>query len=57
MRTIFSLLLRRARDCGIPRGQCDAVAFVQRFGSSVNLHPHVHVLVLDGVFATVPHEK
>src|SRR5262249_9971668 len=41
----------RARDCGIPRGQCGAVAFVQRFGSSINLHPHVHVLVLDGVFA------
>ena len=51
VRAIFSSLRRRARDCGIPRGQCGAVAFVQRFGSSINLHPHVHVLVLDGVFA------
>jgi hypothetical protein len=51
IRAIFSSLRRRARACGIPHGQCGAVAFVQRFGSSVNLHPHVHVLVLDGVFA------
>jgi hypothetical protein len=51
IRAIFSSLRRRARACGIPRGQCGAVAFVQRFGSSLNLHPHVHVLVLDGVFA------
>ena len=51
IRTIFSSLRRRARDCGIPRGHCGAVAFIQRFASSLNLHPHVHVLVLDGVFA------
>src|SRR5262249_13095961 len=51
IRAIFLSLRRRARACGIPRGQCGAVAFVQRFGSSVNLHPHVHALVLDGVFA------
>jgi hypothetical protein len=29
------------------------VAFVQRFGSAVNLNPHLHVLVLDGVYAPV----
>src|SRR5438093_12962869 len=34
---IFSSLRRRARACGIPRGQCGAVAFVQRFGSGLNL--------------------
>ena len=37
IRAIFSSLRRRARDCGIPRGQCGAVAFVQRFGSGLNL--------------------
>ena len=26
------------------------MTFVQRFGSSLNLHPHVHVLMLDGVY-------
>src|SRR5438034_5585884 len=51
IRAIFSSLRRRASASGIPRGQCGAVAFVQRFGSGLNLHPHVHVLVLDGVFA------
>src|SRR5262245_54522044 len=51
IRAIFSSLRRRDRACGIPRGQCGAVAFVQRFGSGLNLHPHVHVLVLDDVFA------
>jgi hypothetical protein len=30
-----------------------AVAFPQRFGSSLNEHPHVHVLATDGVFAEV----
>jgi len=29
---------------------------VQRFGSGLNLHPHVHVLVLDGVYAGVEGE-
>ena len=27
-----------------------SVTFVQRFGSSLNLNPHVHVLMLDGVY-------
>ena len=27
-----------------------AVTFVQRFGGSLNLNPHLHVLVVDGVF-------
>ena len=54
--SIFSSLRRRARACGIPRGQCGAIAFVQSFGSGLNLHPHVHVLVLDGVYAGVEGE-
>ena len=39
IRAIFSSLRRRARACGILRGQCGAVAFVQRFGSGLNLTP------------------
>ena len=27
-----------------------SVTFVQRFGSSLNLNPHLHVLMLDGVY-------
>ena len=30
--------------------RCGSVTFVQRFGSALNLNPHFHVLVLDGVY-------
>jgi hypothetical protein len=40
-----------AREYGIPGGQCGAVTFIQRFGSALNLTPHFHVLVFDGVYA------
>ncbi len=30
-----------------------AVAFIHRFGSSLNTHVHFHVCVLDGMFETV----
>jgi len=32
------------------RREIGAVTFVQRFGSALNLNPHLHVLVADGVF-------
>jgi len=32
--------------------RCGSVSFVQRFGSALNLNPHFHVLMLDGVYAT-----
>jgi hypothetical protein len=41
---------RQAKAQGHPRGRCGAVTFVQRFGSSINLNPHLHVLMLDGVY-------
>ena len=53
---VFQLLRRKAREHGIPKGRCGAVAFVQRFGSSVNLHVHGHVLVFDGVYAALEGE-
>ncbi len=36
---------------GHDRARWGSVTFVQRFGSSLNLNPHVHVLMLDGVYA------
>ena len=30
--------------------RCGSVTFIQRFGSALNLHPHFHVLMLDGVY-------
>jgi len=38
------------RNLALPSGQGGAVTFVQRFGSTLNLHVHYHVLVLDGLF-------
>jgi hypothetical protein len=32
------------------RPQCGAVTFVQRFGGSLNLNVHFHVVLLDGTF-------
>lgn len=51
LRSLFADQRRRARrHFGIPRGQCGSVTFIQRFGSALNLTPHFHVLVLDGVY-------
>lgn len=39
-----------AKVAGHTNAHAGAVTFVQRFGSSLNLHLHVHTLSLDGVF-------
>jgi hypothetical protein len=57
VRTVFASLRRRAREhWGIPRGQCGAVTFVQRFGDALNLNVHFHSLVLDGFYESKPFE-
>jgi len=50
LRTLLTWIRSRARRRGIQDGRSGAVTFTQRFGSSVNLNPHFHALVLDGVF-------
>ena len=47
---IFASYRARAKRGGVEDAQCGAVNFVQRVGSSINLHVHFHVAVLDGVF-------
>ena len=37
-------------DSCTERANAGSVTFVQRFGSSLNLNPHMHVLMLDGVY-------
>jgi hypothetical protein len=41
---------RRAREEGHEAARCGSVTFVQRFGSALNVNPHFHVLMPDGVF-------
>ncbi len=33
-----------------PRGRLGAVAFIHRFGSTLNPHLHFHCVVIDGMF-------
>ena len=40
---------QQARVQGYADTRCGSVTFVQRFGSALNLNPHFHVLMLDGV--------
>jgi hypothetical protein len=47
---IFASYRGRARRRGLRAAQCGAINFVQRFGSSLNLNIHFHVVVLDGVW-------
>ena len=56
MRALFADQRRRARihHCVQP-AQCGSVTAIQRFGSALNLNPHFHSLVLEGVYAGPPH--
>jgi hypothetical protein len=54
LRAVFALQRRRARRQGLCGGQAGAVSFVQFFGSALQVTPHFHSLVPDGVF--VPRE-
>lgn len=52
MRAVLGFLRHRARtEQGVADGRGGAVAIIQRFGSALNLNPHTHALVVDGVFA------
>jgi hypothetical protein len=58
VQTVFTSLRRRARKT-LParKAYCGAVTFLQRSGGSINLNPHFHSLILDGVYLSrVPYE-
>ena len=54
LQTLFAWQRRRGRARGIGQGQTGAVTFVQRFGGAMNLNPHLHSLVPDGLFVPEP---
>lgn len=56
LRAVFALQRRRARGQGIRHGQVGAVSFIQFFGSALQVTPHFHSLVSDGVFVPLPNE-
>ncbi|MEW6754925.1 MAG: transposase [Candidatus Latescibacterota bacterium] len=54
LRVVFAWYRTRAGQQGHPGGRCGAVTVLQRQGSALNLNPHVHVLVPDGVWVPGP---
>ena len=50
LQTLFSWMRRRGRALGIRDGRIGSVTFIQRFGSALNLNPHLHSLLPDGLF-------
>ena len=50
LRVVGGWYRRQAQALGHDRARWGSVTFVQRFGSSLNLNPHLHVLMLDGVY-------
>jgi ribosomal protein S27E len=54
IRALFGDLRRRARKQGIVKASCGSVTFIQRFGDALNLNPHFHCLVIDGVYRPGP---
>ncbi len=57
LRVWLRVVEARLRACspGAPAdARFGAVSFIQRFGSSLNAHTHIHVCAIDGVFSQGP---
>jgi hypothetical protein len=54
LRAIASHLRRKAKRLRLPVGQFGAVSQIQRFGGSLNLNCHFHIVVADGLFSPSP---
>jgi len=54
LRIVVDEIRKRLVACGpdIPNAQIGAVSFIQHFGNTLNLHPHFHLIVADGLFTT-----
>jgi hypothetical protein len=50
MNKVFAHQRAKAKAAGIADGRTLGVSFVQRFGSLLQLNPHAHNVVPDGVF-------
>ena len=50
MRAVMGWQRKVGRREGIAEGESGAVVFLQRFGSAINLNPHFHALVVDGLY-------
>ena len=51
LRVVQGWYRKRGREQGLVECRGGSVTFAQRFGSALNLNPHLHTLALDGVFS------
>ena len=51
LRKIFAYQRRKARELGAKDGRPASVSFTQRFGLTLNVHPHFHHILGDCLFA------
>jgi hypothetical protein len=51
LRAVRGWYYEQAKAAGYDDPRCGSVTFAQRFGSALNLNPHFHSLLLDGVYA------
>jgi hypothetical protein len=49
-RAIFRRLKRWAKTEGLSHAECGSITFIQRFTKTLSIAPHLHLIVLDGVF-------
>jgi Putative transposase len=48
---VFGQMKRWAKTDGLEEPQCGGVSFIQRFTKTLMISPHLHCIILDGVFA------
>ncbi len=53
IKRIHGIYIKKACSAGIKEPTPGSISFTQRWGSALNLNPHMHVLCLDGVYALV----
>jgi hypothetical protein len=58
LKIVVDEIRKRLITCSpeVVNAQIGAVSFIQHFGNSLNVHPHFHILVADGVFSTAGEE-
>ncbi len=53
IKRIHGFYRKKAESLGIQKSTPGCISFSQRWGSALNLNPHMHVLTLDGVYTLV----
>jgi len=55
LRVVLRWYRDRAREAGLGRAETGAISVLQRFGGSLNLHCHIHAVLVDGVYCRDEH--